>query len=237
MDVYLVPVGGSRYALYCELSPAEPAPGHESVRASWWSRQKARFRALVDAAEEDRRRRERGEPRTGGRLRRALLGRVAAAVTEQRLLWNLRGVHAGRVYCPDDLQPEQALAILRASLRQDFEKHRRWCIVDSLLFLLFVPLTVIPGPNLPALYFSFRGLGHFFSLRGARQGLVERFVWTVEASPHLAAIRGLIDLDPAVRRERLESVSAALGLETLAGFVARVARPLPADRGWYTRAP
>jgi len=225
MDVYLVPVGDSRYELYCELSGAGPdASSDRPEGASWWHRQVSRVRDLLNAAEEERRRRERGEPGTGGRVRRAVLRRVAEAVAEQRLLWNLRGLTSGRVFYPDDLPPAQVLPLVRASLRMDFEKHRRWCVIDALLFVLFIPLTVIPGPNLPTLYFSFRGLGHFFSLRGARQGLLDEFDWTVEASPHLSAVRAALGLEPAARRERLESGSAALGLEALPGFVARVAR-------------
>ena len=52
-------------------------------------------------------------------------------------------------------------------MRRDLGKHRRWLVIDALLLAVSVPLTLIPGPNVPALYFSFRVVGHFLSMRGA----------------------------------------------------------------------
>jgi hypothetical protein len=113
------------------------------------------------------------------------------------------------------------MTITRDSLRRDYEKHRRWMVIDALIFLLFMPLTVIPGPNFPALYFSFRAIGHFFSMRGAKQGL-DRVTWTTVASSALSAVRDALTLDRATRRQRLEEISRELGLERLPGFVERL---------------
>ena len=81
---------------------------------------------------------------------------MSAAIAEQRLLWHLGRVDRARLFLPDDLAPAAARDLLQLSLRADFEKHRRWLVIDGLLALLSVPLTLIPGPNVPALYFGFR---------------------------------------------------------------------------------
>jgi hypothetical protein len=82
----------------------------------------------------------------------------------------------------------------------------------------------VPGPNIIAYYFAFRLVGHFFSLRGAKQGL-EGIDWRSDASAPLAELRRLILLDPNVREERVQAVAERLGLEHLASFFARTALP------------
>ena len=106
-------------------------------------------------------------------------------------------------------------------LRQDFEKHRRWLVIDAVVFLAFVPLTVIPGPNLPAIYFSFRALGHFFSLRGARRGL--RLVrWTACPSPPLTELTSVMSGGDGARDPRVRAIAHALGLERLPAHLTRM---------------
>ena len=90
-----------------------------------------------------------------------------------------------------------------------------------LLFLLFVPLTVIPGPNVPALYFSFRAVAHYFSMRGARQGL-QRVEWTPVPSKPLTEVRRTLDMERQERRTRIDTIARELDLERLAGFVDRI---------------
>jgi Mitochondrial K+-H+ exchange-related len=85
-----------------------------------------------------------------------------------------------------------------------------------------VPFTIIPGPNIPAIYFSFRALAHFFSMRGASRGL-SGVAWEPLATPHLSSLRGALTLDASARAARLDEIGAALGLERLAPFVKRVA--------------
>ena len=156
-------------------------------------------------------------------LWRYIVGKIAEAVAEQRLLWRLRRETAIELAFPDDLDAERALAISRESMRRDFEKHRRWAVIDSLILLLFVPLTVIPGPNVPALYFFFRSVGHFLSMRGAKRGL-DVVTWTTVARPPLTAVRAALMLEHTERRNRLESIARALGLERLPAFVERLRR-------------
>jgi hypothetical protein len=106
-------------------------------------------------------------------------------------------------------------------VRKDFEKHRFWLAIDLLLLAASAPLTIVPGPNLIAYYFAFRVVGHFLSIRGARQGLT-RVRWTPEPSGQLADLRALLAEDPQSRRPRLDAIASALGLEHLPGFFERV---------------
>jgi hypothetical protein len=231
MDVFLVPVGSERYEPYCEMpddddDDADAAGG----KSGWWQRRVAQFRQLIKEAEAERDRRAQGQPTESRGLWRYIVGKIAEAVAEQRLLWSLQKQTAVQLSFPDNLPAEQALTITRESLRRDYEKHRRWMVIDALIFLLFMPLTVIPGPNVPALYFSFRAIGHFFSMRGARGGL-DRVTWTPVPSPALSALGSALALERAARRERLEEISRELGLERLPGFVERLRGATRAKRG------
>ena len=222
MDVFLVPVSSERHELYCEMpDDDEDDDEADAARSSWWKRRVAQFRQLIKEAEAERDRRAQGQPSKSRGLWRYIVGKIAEAVAEQRLLWNLQKQTAVQLSIPDNLDRDQAMTITRDSLRRDFEKHRRWMVIDALIFLLFMPLTVIPGPNFPALYFSFRAIGHFFSMRGAKRGL-DRVTWTTVASSPLSAVRAALTLDRATRRHRLEEISRELGLERLPGFVERL---------------
>jgi hypothetical protein len=223
MDVYLVPTGADGHELYFEAPADVQTDVADAGRSSWWARTAARFRTLLAEAEEDRRRREDGAPPVGRGLWRAMLRRVAEAVAEQRLLWHLRRVTEGRLLFPDDLTRDRAIAFLRDALRADFEKHRRWLAIDAVLFLASVPLTVIPGPNVPALYFSFRVFGHYLSMRGAGRGR-DLVVWETAPSAELSAVRSILRLARPERIDRLEELSTALGLSRLSSFIERTRR-------------
>jgi Mitochondrial K+-H+ exchange-related len=226
MDVFLVPVGSDRHELYCEAEDDESAA--TEGRSSWWKRQVARFWELIREAEAERDRRAQGQPTKSRGLWRYIVGKIAEAVAEQRLLWLLQRKTAAQLHFPDDLDAGQALSIARESMKRDFEKHRRWLGIDSLVFLLFVPLTVIPGPNVPALYFSFRAVAHYFSMRGARQGLAG-IVWTPVTCKPLTEVRRALDLERQERRRRIDTIARELDLERLAAFVDRIKGTEPAS--------
>jgi hypothetical protein len=226
MDVFLVPVGTDRYELYCEVDDDDDDDDEEAAAAgtaqsSWWKRRIARFRELIREAEAERERRALGHPGESRGLWRYLVGKIAEAVAEQRLLWTLQKETAVQLNFPDELDGDRALVIARQSVRSDFEKHRRWLVIDTLILLLFLPLTVIPGPNFPALYFTFRAIGHFFSMRGAKRGL-DRATWTPVLCRPLSGVRDALALDGTARHARLADVARALSLERLPGFVERV---------------
>jgi hypothetical protein len=218
MDVFLVPTGVDRHELYCEMtSPPAPAadrPGTLRARVTEWFR-----RTLAEAEAE--RQQESARPERS-RLRRAVTRHVAEAVAEQRLLWHLRQESSGRLVHPDDLTGERALDLARAQLSADFAKHRRWCVIDGLVAAVTGPaFFFVPGPNIISWYFAFRAIGHYLSLRGARQG--QRLDWTLQPTPHLTSLRGVFTLDPPARRSRLVEIAQALRLDRLTLFVERVA--------------
>lgn len=224
MDVFLVPVGGSRYQLYVEVHHEEPTPGAEGAGAgSFRERQVQRFRSMLSEAEQERLRRERGEPSQGGGLWRAVMRKMAETVAEQRLLWHLRHQRTVRLLHPDDLPGAAAVAEATRQCAADFAKHRRWLVVHLILAASTgVVFFFVPGPNLIAYYFVFRAVGHYFAMRGARRG-VSDVRWEVEASPPLGAIREALRLPQSARLERLDEIARALNLQHLSGFVRRVA--------------
>jgi K+-H+ exchange-related protein len=223
MEVFLVPVSAERHELYCEVDDDDDddASGAAGAKPSWWNRQVARFRELIREADAERDRRAQGQPGESRGIWRYIVGKIAEAVAEQRLLWRLQKELAVQLNFPDDLDGDRALAIARESVRRDFEKHRRWLGIDTLVLILFLPLTVIPGPNFPALYFTFRAIGHFFSMRGAKRGL-DRVTWTPVVCRPLSGVRAVLELDGPTRRARLDEIGRELSLERLPGFVERL---------------
>ena len=149
---------------------------------------------------------------------------VAESIAEQRLLWQLRGKDAVLLVYPDDVTEAQARQLLKRSLQRDWERHRFWLIVDSFGAAGSALLILLPGPNFLGYYFVFRLVGHFLSLRGARQGLV-RVTWTVEASRPLSVLRTMIGEAPDARADRVRDVASTLKLEHLASFFQRTATP------------
>jgi hypothetical protein len=230
VDVFLVPVGRERYELYCEVhEPADPVTAREE-RPSWGRRRLDRFRTMLHEAEQERIRRERGESDGRRGVGRWVLRKVAEAVAEQRLLWNLRRLDGARLVHPDDTTAERAQRELRRQLGADLAKHRRWMIVDGLSMAITGPLFFfVPGPNVISWYFAFRALGHYFAWRGAAHGLAAT-IWRAEASSELSGLRHALLLAPLERRARIERLSEALGLAHLASFVERVAARSPAMR-------
>jgi hypothetical protein len=81
---------------------------------------------------------------------------------------------------------------------------------------------LVPGPNVIAYYFLFRFVGHFLSMRGARQGL-RVTTWRTQSSPALTDLRRTLTLHPADRTDRLRDIASRLGLTHLASFVERMA--------------
>ena len=224
MDVYLVPVAKGRYEPYCESAEDE---GNEPVTegSSWWRKQLARFRESVAEAEAELRRRNRGEPSERRGITAWVMGRVAEAVAEQRLLWRLRQETTAALVYPDDI-PDAAHAegLMRSSLESDYRKHRNWCGVDGLLAAILGPgLFFVPGPNIIGWFFFFRAIGHFLSLKGARQGL-DRVTWQPRPAPALTSIRHIIEANEPDCLAKLDALGRGLGLEHLAPFVNRVAR-------------
>ena len=176
MDVYLVPVGADRYELYCEV-PDEPGDVGEEASRGYFRRLVRQFKETLADAERARRHGHPEEPGGGwfSRLKGRLMRWVAESIAEQRLLWHLRRQTAATLHYPSDLDEPSAVRLMRTQLGRDFDKHRFWLAIDSLAFVASGLLMLVPGPNVLAYYFAFRLVGHYLSLRGARQGLNERW--------------------------------------------------------------
>jgi hypothetical protein len=224
MDVFLVPVSPERYELYCE-EPDEPAPADEPPPTGFVRRLVHRFREMVAEAEHERRH----GPREG-QAPRGLLARtkartmrwVAESIAEQRLLWQLRTCHAATLIHPDDVSEPHAREILRRQLNRDFERHRFWLAIDSVGLVLSAALMLLPGPNVVAYYFAFRIVGHYLSVRGARNGIV-RTAWQVQPSAPLAALRAVVGVPPEERASQVDAVASHLRLEHFTAFFQRSA--------------
>ena len=230
MDVFVIPVGADRYELYCE----QPVAGDEPIEPETTGligRLRRRFTGLIRAAEE---RQRNGAPPDeapeswAGRIQDRAMAWVAERIAEQRLLWNLRGETTATAAHPADMTFDQVHALIRSTLQRDYDRHYRWMFIDGLLFLVtFVALgplfILIPGiANLPALYFGFRAVGHFLSMRGSAHGL-RRVTWSGRSCPPLGELRELAELDPHVREARLLDVAKRLRLESLPKFFERIA--------------
>ena len=225
MDVFLIPVAADRYELYCEV-PEDEDPDHatdHSARRPYLRTLIARFREMLAEAERERHQPESVQPPPASlyqRVKRRVLCRVAEVIAEQRLLWHLRKQQTVTLHYPDDLDGAGANALVRATLRADYEKHRRWLIIDALLLVLSGALALVPGPNLIAYYLAFRVVGHYFSMRGARHGL-DAVQWAHRPSTPLAELRQAIGMAPDQRTARVMDVAARLHLERLVRFFQR----------------
>ncbi len=224
MEVFLVPVGVTCYKLYCEPSEVDQSPPIGVV-----GRVLRRFRE-AGAAEQ-----EAGCDRRAGvgctphgwtaRVRAGLVRGMAEWVAEQRLLWHLDHQEAAVLVYPEDLDPDRAMSIARATLHGDIDHHRFWMVIDGLGVLVFGPLFFfVPGPNLISWYFAVKMTGHWLAFRGARRG-VSGVEWSTRASAALAAVRLALALPPGGRRTRLRELSRELHLQQLATFVERLVPP------------
>jgi hypothetical protein len=230
MDVFVIPIGREKYELYSE-QPAEVADHSDAPAEGFVARLRHRFAVLLHDAEERRRRGPDVHHEAKGRIARIqdhVMAWVAERIEEQRLLWNLRGQTTAVAAHPQDMTFEQVMTLIRATLKHDYDRHRKWMVIDGILFVLtFVLLgplfLLIPGvANLPAAYFAFRTVGHFLSMRGAAQGL-HHVEWTSRPCPPLTELRDVVVLEAPARSERIHDIATRLRLQHLSTFFERVA--------------
>jgi len=228
MDVFLVPVAVDRYELYCEEPDDEDTLEGAAPPEGFFKRVAHRVRVMLAEAERERRR---GAPHPSAdraswfaRVKARTVRWAAEWIAEQRLLWQLRGKDAVSLVYPDDLTESQARQLLRRSLQRDWERHRFWMIIDSFGLVGSGLLVLLPGPNFIGYYFLVRTAGHFFSLRGARNGLVG-CRWDVQSNPALTSLRAMVGEPPDDREEKVRAIADALRLEHFASFFQRSATP------------
>ena len=223
LDVYVLPLGASGYELFCERQADESTAG-EPEQPGVWGRLVSRFGVMLRAAEDQ----EAGADPNGveygwlARVQHRMLGWMAERVAEQRLLWRLRGKTRVVASHPDDVSFEEVLPTAHRHLRKDYERHRRWLVIDVIMLVISGVLALVPGPNVLAYFFAFRVVGHWLSMRGAQQGL-RSAVWSGRPCPELTRLRGVVDAPPAERAALLHEVAARLDLERLPRFVERMA--------------
>jgi len=224
MNVFLVPVAADRYELYCE-DHGDRVPAAAEAPTGFVRRAARRFQEQVAEAERAARRPPASDdqPRSfSARLKTRALRWIAESVAEQRLLWNLRGQTDAVLFHPHDLTEPQARQLLHRTLTRDWERHRFWLVLDGLCGAASLLLVLIPGPNVIGYYFLFRIVGHYFSLRGARQGL-SKTAWALEPTASLTTLRSVVGQESAARALVVDDVASSLRLEHLAKFFDRCA--------------
>ena len=224
-DVFLIPIGGGRLEPYCE--PAEDVtPVDPNEERGLFRRLMDRFRQMLADAEADRRRRARGEETPVaatwfGRVQQRVLRAVAEHINEQRLLWHLRKHAQATLHHPDDVTAEQALQVMRTSLRKDGDRHVIWLVITTILFVASGALALLPGPNVLAYFLGFFVVARYLSWRGARHGL-NSVIWHMTASTPLSELRGALQLPGEDREPLVLDIAMRLRLEDLPLFVARM---------------
>lgn len=230
IDIHLVPVGSQGYELYCEVERQAVVRADEHERGLGGRLSRSFHRVLTYLENERQRRHERAHqphPQTWyQRTSDRVMAWIAERVAEQRLLWHLRTESSATLHHPDDLTDAEASAIVLASLRRDGRRHLFWMCVNACGFLVFLPLSLIPGPNLPTYYFSFRMIGHFLSALGARNGR-RRVIWRYAPSAEMTALRACATLEPEARDSLAHDVAGRLNLRHLATFVERLTAVKP----------
>jgi hypothetical protein len=165
---------------------------------------------------------EPADRRWPARVQDRIMAWVAERIAEQRLLWNLRHETAVVAAHPSDMTSDQAQTLIARVLQRDYDRHRRWLVIDSLLAIASAALVILPGPNIVFYYFAFRIVGHWLSMRGARQGLTA-ITWVGRPCLPLAELRDVESLEPLVREARVRDISTRLRLQHLWTFYDRVA--------------
>ena len=228
MDVFVIPIGPSRYELYCEV-PDAPAE-HSVPPTGFFGRLRHKFTVMLRTAEERQHRRRAGEELEAkgwiGRFHDRCMAWVVERIAEQRLLWHLRRQTTAVAVYPDDMTFEQVMTLVRRILQRDYERHKVWLVVDTLGLILSGLLVLIPGPNILGYYFAFRVVGHWLSMGGAAQGL-HRVTWTDNPSSELTILRRVATLEPGEREHEVTVVAERLRLQHLITFFDRVAIPRP----------
>jgi hypothetical protein len=225
MRVFLVPFGPERYGLYCEPRDGDADASAAAEAPGVLKRLLRRFREVIALAEQNRWTQGEAQRSAGSWVERTqawAFGWIADRIAEQRLLWQLRGCREATLVHPSDVDPSEALRLMRRDLKRDRDRHAWWLAVDLTLLVLSGALAIVPGPNMIAYYFAFRVVGHYLSIRGARQGL-GRVEWTAEPSPVLADLRTVLRMDPGPRLTRVRDIASRLELPHLVAFVERAA--------------
>lgn len=224
MKVFLIPIGRGGYELYYEPHDAESDLSDEATSGGVFARWRERFSQMLRDAEKERHRAAAEPAGVLGRAHRRMMRFVVERIAEWRLLWHLRRADDLVAHVPPDVGEDEARRLIGTMLKGDGDRHLRWLIVNLILLVAAAPLTVVPGPNIVAYYFTFNVVGHFLAMRGARRGL-SLVPWRIEPTPPLADLRAALALEPDQRERTVHDVAARLELQHLARFFHRIAVP------------
>jgi Mitochondrial K+-H+ exchange-related len=223
MDVYFIPVGPDRYELYCDEA-GDPEDFVADVKPDGrFAKVFHNFKAALARVEHERLAGEvpSDRPRSWTeRMKDRALCWIAEKIAEQRLLWRLRNQTEIDFIYPDDMGEEKSVALARAELQREADRHLKWIIIDGTIFVASGVVALIPGPNILAYYFGFRLVGHYLSRRGAKQGLTG-VQWRSCPNPQLSRLRRAIALVEPERDREVHQVAAELQLPHLAKFFER----------------
>jgi Mitochondrial K+-H+ exchange-related len=224
MDVFFIPVGPDRYELYCDEAGDSEDLVADVQPTGWFASVYQKFKAALARAEQERLSGEttvdEGPRSWTERMKDRALCWIAEKIAEQRLLWRLRTQSEIEFFYPDDMQEDQAIALARAELQREADRHLKWLITDGLIFVATGVVALVPGPNVLAYYFGFRLVGHYLSRRGAKQGLTG-VRWVSCPSPQLSRLRRAIALVEPERDREVLQVATELHLPRLAKFFER----------------
>ncbi len=223
MDVYFIPVAADRHELYCEHDAHATDVVDDQASKGRFAALYANFKEALARVEEERLSGEaRAHEHRGWteRLKDRAMCWIAERIAEQRLLWRLRNESDLMLHFPDDMAAEHAVALARAELQREADRHMKWMIIDGLLFVASGAFFLVPGPNIIAYYFGFRLVGHYLSRRGARHALAE-IRWQTCPSTPLSRLRLVLVLAPPERDREVHEVASALHLPHLAKFFER----------------
>jgi len=222
MDVYLVPIAADRFESYYE-APDDDEPAESAEGLGFFGRLRVRFQTQLKEAERARHQSAPEEPKTFlGRMQKRSMRWIAERIAEQRLLWRLRTADSATLHIDAAMDPQEAEAVMRASLKRDADSHVRLLAVHSLGLIASAPVAFVPGPNVLGYLFTFTVVGHFLAWRGARHGL-NGLKWQVAPSPALTDLRGAFNLAAEDRRRVIHDVAHRLHLPKLARFVEQMA--------------
>ena len=222
MDVFVIPVGSTRYELYYEQPIEETEPDEEPKSTGIIARFQRRFSELLREAEEHGDE-EKDQAATSWtqRMQDRMMAWIARRVAEQRLLWNLRKEERVHAVHPTDVPFDVVLQHIQQTLQREFERHRFWLVVDTIGLIASGLLAILPGPNLIAYYFLFRVGGHWLSMRGASHGR-RRVQWESRPSDALNGLRDALQMPRRDRHSRVHQIAAALHLRSFPTFFERV---------------
>lgn len=144
---------------------------------------------------------------TGGLIRRArdLFHRLTRRSQMERVAQCLDDAPHLRLLHPSSIPSSAARQSCADSLRGVAAHHKKWILVDGVAFVLSLPLSVVPGPNLVLGFLGWRIGSHFKARRAALRALelpwelvsndalveLEGYVRSPTIAPHLARIREL----------------------------------------------